>query len=440
MNGSTELLPPVTDRQHHWMVPGLRKWGFWLLLSLALGLRVAAAVAAEMHLDSEGRSFLIEGDANGYWELARHIAHGEEYSIYTPPRRVLRTPGFPLLLAACIRLFGDNIFAATLLMASIGTINCGLTWFLARRVSGDAVALIAMSIVAVSPLQIGISIQILSETWFSFWLLLCLLALERTVRSSTNKQLLVWSLLSGVLTGLTTLVRPGWILWTGLSALLVLMFADRTVSIRLRAVACLFLGCWLALLPWAARNHQVTGHWVYTSLWSGPSLYDGLHPGATGLSDMTFFDKENVLAHMSEFEMNEHYKQRAWEFARSHPVKTLELAGRKVSRYLSPVLNAVGFSYGLLTITCLVWYSSFVLVLIMGTISMRNAPFSLCLLITPFLQFLLVHMVFVGSIRYRLPVEFPLTIVAANGLASILRLVNPSSSETTPPMDIDAGH
>ena len=439
MNGSTELLPALTHSQHLGIAPAHLRWQFWLLLCLALGLRVAAAVAAENHLESSGRSFLIEGDANGYWELARHIAHGKEYAIYTPPRRVLRTPGFPLLLAASMRLFGENIFAATLLMASIGTINCGLTWFLARRMVGDTVALIALAIVAVSPLQIGISIQILSETWFSFWLLLCLLALEQTIRSSTNKQLLIWSLLSGILTGLTTLVRPGWILWTGLSTLLVLTFAVRPVSIRLRTVGCLCLGCWLALLPWAIRNHQVTGHWVYTSLWSGPSLYDGLHPGATGLSDMTFFDQENVLVHMSEFEMNEHYKQRAWEFARTQPVRTLELAVLKAMRYLSPSLNASGFSDGPLKIVCLAWYSAFLLLLIPGTISLRNSPFSLCLLIAPFLQFLLVHMVFVGSIRYRLPVEFPLTIVAANGLVSILQQGRLRRSEATPPMDINAG-
>ncbi len=38
-------------------------------------------------------TFLIEGDANGYWELAQHIAAGEDYSIYQPPRYILRTPG-----------------------------------------------------------------------------------------------------------------------------------------------------------------------------------------------------------------------------------------------------------------------------------------------------------------------------------------------------------
>jgi hypothetical protein len=79
--------------------------------------------------------------------------------------------------------------------------------------------------------------------------------------------------------------------------------------------------CWVlpALLPWAWRNHNVTGHWIFTSLWSGPSLYDGLHPGATGASDMTFVDTENVFSKMSEYDTNAHYKQRAFEFALNNP-------------------------------------------------------------------------------------------------------------------------
>ena len=56
-----------------------------------------------------GRTFLIEGDANGYWELAQHIAAGEDYAIFQPPRRVLRTPGFPLLLAASIKVCSEKV-------------------------------------------------------------------------------------------------------------------------------------------------------------------------------------------------------------------------------------------------------------------------------------------------------------------------------------------
>ena len=107
---------------------------FWTILLLALLLRVVAAIVIDRHVSEAGRTFLIEGDANGYWELGQHIAAGEDYAIFQPPRRVLRTPGFPLLLAASIKGFGKNVFAATLMMAVVGTgCCCWLTWLLARK-------------------------------------------------------------------------------------------------------------------------------------------------------------------------------------------------------------------------------------------------------------------------------------------------------------------
>ncbi|MCA9011512.1 MAG: glycosyltransferase family 39 protein, partial [Planctomycetaceae bacterium] len=394
---------------------------FWSILLLALLLRVLAAVVIDQRVTAAGRTFLIEGDANGYWELAQKIAAGEEYSIYQPPRYVERTPGFPLLLAMSISLFGKSVFAATLVMAFVGAACCWLTWLLAVKLFNETTALWAMVLVAVSPLQIGSNVQILSETWFSFGLLVCLLALARLLQQPPQSMSKLGRIAfsNGVLTGLTVLIRPGWLVWTGLSSLIVMLFGTVSLHKRVLCAALIGAGCIVALTPWAWRNSCVTGHWVFTSLWSGPSLYDGLHAGATGASDMAFFDQENVMSTMSEFEMNAHYKKRAMEFAIAHPGRTLELAMLKAGRYLSPSLNAPGFSGGPFSVFCTLWYLTLTVLMIAGTLKLRGRLSVVALLAGPFLQFLLVHMVFVGSVRYRLPVEFPLSILAAHGISAI---------------------
>ena len=397
-------------------------WTFWILLAVALGLRMSAAVVIDQRVTAEGRQFLIEGDANGYWELGQKIAAGEEYSIYQPPRRILRTPGFPLLLAACIQVFGPSIFAASIVMAFVGCGCCWLTWILAKRVTDEDTALWAMAFVAVSPLQIGSSVQILSETWFTFWLLLCLIALTPLLTKPATMRPWWPAFLSGLLTGLTVLVRPGWILWTGASGILVLLFGRN--STRSRLASSDIHRRWLLSSLFChgpSETINATGHLVFTSLWSGPSLYDGLHPGATGASDMTFVDREDLFSKMSEFDVNAIYKQRAFEFAIQNPRRAIELACLKAGRYLSPSLNAAGFSGGPFSLFCLLWYSVFTGLLILGCFHLRKDAGILLMLSGPFLQFLLVHMVFVGSIRYRLPVEFPLSIIAANGLVALFR-------------------
>jgi len=408
--------------------------GRWLLLllSLAFVLRAGVAIGVDRQVRLAGRMFLVEGDANGYWELGRKLAAGEDYAIHTPPRYVLRTPGFPLLLAGCISVFGERVFPATLVLATVGTCCCGLVWALARPLVGPRAALAAVALSAAAPLQIGSSVQVLSEGWFSLWLLVSLLGLRpllqrpagsgETAKFSTEPRPWFYmsrGLLAGSATGAGVLVRPGWILWPAAAAVCLLLAGRGGWRQRVVAIAFLCLGCWLVLLPWAWRNQQICGHWVHTSLWSGPSLYDGLHPAATGASDMSFFDREQLSLQMSEYEVNEAYKRRAWDFVRSSPLRAFQLALMKSGRFLSPVLQAEGFSGGMFSLLCLLWnFGLLVLVLRGSWIQTYSRNWSLLLLLwLPFLQFLLIHLVFVGSVRYRLPVEFPLLVLAGHSLA-----------------------
>src|SRR5579872_6086519 len=94
----------------------------WLsgILLVAFMLRVGAAVLVQQRVDRTGSLCLIAGDAEGYWMLARHLVRGEDFAIYDPPRYVERMPGFPLLLAAGIRLFGGSVVGVRLLLALVG--------------------------------------------------------------------------------------------------------------------------------------------------------------------------------------------------------------------------------------------------------------------------------------------------------------------------------
>ncbi len=409
------------------------------VLIVALLLRILAAILVERHVQNAGRQFLIEGDANGYWILAQKIATGQEYSIYTPPRRVLRMPGFPLLLAASSRLFGDNLFAARIVLAVIGTLCCWLTYLLGTRLVMRRVGFWAALFVAVNPLHVVNSVLILSESWFTFWMLLSLLALAEMLQAGYEGCAIVtgsprphsfagktcaWRLwlraiLTGGLIGAATLVRPGFLPWIVVCFTAVLLMVRRSFVARTVIATGLLLGCSLPLLPWTLRNVAVTGHWVVTSLWSGPSLYDGLNSRATGASDMRFFDEENVLATMTEYEMNRHYKDRAVEFARSNPRRAAELAILKMARFLSPVPNQAGSNWAI-WVLCVAMYAVFVALLGLGAWSGLLGREGWVVVLGPLLLFLLVHMVFVGSVRYRLPVEFPLAVLAAAGMRWVL--------------------
>lgn len=401
------------------------------ILIVALLARLVAAFCVEQYVSNAGRPFLIEGDANGYWELAKSISAGEDYSVYSPPRYVLRVPGFPLLLSASICLFGQSILAARLILAIVGAACCWLTYLLGKRLADRTVGTAAALYVAVNPIHIGNSVLILSETWFAFWMLLSLLCVVRffvpsNADSSSKRSMMLWqSLLAGALIGITVLVRPGFLPWIGILCLAILVGRKPASTEnsrkpwpfknRILHCAAIVIGCGTIMLPWAIRNYQATGHVVITSLWSGPSLYDGLNPDADGTSDMQFYEDDQVMARMSEFEMNQHYKQKALAFVVQQPWKAISLTVPKAKQYLSPVPNSLSRKGWVIRVGCIAVWSLMLVGLLAGLNSSYTTATCLLLSTGPFLLFLLVHMVFVGSVRYRLPVEFPLAVLAAIG-------------------------
>jgi 4-amino-4-deoxy-L-arabinose transferase-like glycosyltransferase len=401
----------------------------WLsgILLVAFTLRVGAAVWVQQRVDRTGSLCLIAGDAEGYWMLARHLVRGEDFAIYDPPRYVERMPGFPVLLALSLKVFGTSALAARLVLAGVGTGACGLVYYLGRELAGRRTGLIASGIAAVSPTFIVFSVLLLSETLFAATLLASLLALAFLVRSgehvrkaSFEKLDRPWlAVVAGVLCGLATLVRPTWILVA--PAFVVLYLLESRLSLRRVLHAGLLLaGLVATMAPWTVRNYYVTGHIVPTTLWLGPSLYDGLSPGATGDSNMEFVERDGRYARRDlpdfEYQANAYYRRAALAFAWRNPPRAIELGIYKLWRYANPFPNADQFSQPA------VWWGvglfEFPVLLLagVGAWRWRTAKWRLVLTVGPVLYFAAIHAVFVGSVRYRLPAEYALLVVTAVGL------------------------
>ena len=432
---------PATKRQDDKRFA--RQWRpyIFFVLLLAFMLRFLAAVLIEDHVTNAGRDFFVEGDANGYWDLAHDIHSGRDYSVHEPPRQVLRVPGFPLLLAGIIALFGNDVFAARCVLAAVGTACCWVTWLLGKRLVMRRVGFWAALIMAVHPWQVGSSVLILSESWFTLWMLLSLLVLVKVVdgpRGTPGEPaqppvpLLLRAVVCGVFVGCAVLIRPGFLPWLAVAVVAVTVLLRGGFAKRIMAAGAIVVGCFAVMLPWTIRNHSVTGHYVVTSLWSGPSLYDGLNPDADGSSDMTFFDRDNVMERMTEYEMNAHYVSLAVEFAQEHPTAVFRLARQKLVRFLQFVPNTAPGGWATWAVGAVLAIGFWVLIAMGLRSQLLDTP-GLLVVLGPFLLFLLVHMVFVGSLRYRLPAEFPLSILAAAGIRQWLtaRSTDGSKSDST---------
>lgn len=392
------------------MVQG-RTWLIAILIVALVG-RLVAAYAVQQKVGDQ--LCLIAGDAKGYWQLAKRIAAGKDFSFADPPRRVHRMPGFPAVLAVSMKLAGDSRLAARILLAVLGTAACGAVYLLGRQLFDERVGLIACGLTAISPVMTGFSVLLLSETVFALTLTLSLWCAAKWLPAESRSPV-SWAILTGVSIALATYMRPSWLLAGPMFAVLAVWLGKPRSKACFQA-AVMLLALVGTLLPWAWRNHSVCGHWVFTTLWSGPSLYDGLNPDANGDSNMEFFDRDNLMAKMTEWDVDQHYKSEAWRYAAKNPGHAIELTFRKLWRYWKPWPSAEQFGGFLPALLVFVFFVPVCVMAVRGWWLMRHRLWAWLLTLGPILYFAAIHAVFVGSLRYRLPAEYPLCVLAAVGL------------------------
>ncbi|MDA0833798.1 MAG: glycosyltransferase family 39 protein [Planctomycetota bacterium] len=411
------------------------RW-LWIVLALAFLARILAAMMLQYQLDHVWkRDFFIPGDAEGYWELGKSIAAGQDYSVYDPPRRVLRMPGFPLVLSGSVALFGNSFFAARIVLAFFGTLGCAAVYLLGRELFNDRAALVGTAIAAAMPTFVLFSVVMLSETLFALFMLLNLWAFAVFLRKCNSNaslaSILCWAFIGGVLVTVASYVRPSWILVGFIFPAVWWICRKFSRQAALQGVV-MIAGMIVSLAPWAWRNYLVTDKFVPMTLWMGASLYDGLNPQATGESEMSFFERDQLPLKMSEYEIDRHYRNAAWEFVKANPGKTMTLAYYKFVRYWKPWPNATVFRNMTVILGTLIGFSFLIGSAIAGGWTLRDSHWALVLLAGPVIYFCLIHMVFVSSLRYRLPGEYALTLLAAFYWTSRGRVEKSASTELTP--------
>lgn len=424
----------------------IRVW-FWTILAVALILRLGAAVVVQRIVaQTPNRVCLIAGDAEGYWELGRKIAEGKPYEIYDPPRRVLRMPGFPVVLAFSIRLFGDDIGAARMVLAVIGTLACATVYWLGRDLFSEPVGLIAAGLSAISPTFIVFSVMILSETAFALTLMLSVISLNwilRQFNSDTTalpRRALGTAFIAGLFAALACYMRPSWLLFPPTMTGLMWLFPphrkttvtaldpekhqshSRTLITGIGLA--LVFGLALGLAPWTIRNYFVTGGKIIpTTLWMGPSLYDGLNPEANGDSHMEFLPN-SVYAEMTEYEVDRLYRNKAWSWAFANPGRVFWLGLIKLGRYWNLFPNTPQFDHWYVRLALLTFVLPILGFAAVGVVQTRVPDdrssvgwgWMLVLTLGPILYFSALHTLFVSSLRYRLPAEYPLLILTGAGI------------------------
>lgn len=365
-------------------------------------------------------------DSELYRAYASRIAEGEPYDL--DGNGALRTPGYPIFIAFCWSIAGsDNRISVLIAQALLGAGTVLLVALMGRRLEARGwprgTAITSGAIACFEPYGLMLGTLELSETLFTFLMLLSVWTSMRCIDGGEARGTWIASIVAGISAGAAILVRPSALLLVPIAAVGWLMahsaFRQSWIPLAITLLATL-----ATLSPWWIRNFQRYGAFVPTTLNVGESLYDGLNPRADGGSNMEF---KNTLATsgMTEQERDRYWRTEAIDWARANPDRVLSLAFEKLGRFWSPWPNERRFQTPVFVVPTTLYTVPVYLLSAVGLwVSVRGGrPNGVLLAVSlaPILYFAAMHGVFVSSVRYRAVAMPTFVLLAGLGAQSLVR-------------------
>ena len=188
--------------------------------------------------------------------------------------------GYSGFLGVIYRLFGQGPHVATIANAVAGALLAVVVHRLTRHATTSARARLAGVLTAISPGLIVYSVLLMTEPLAALGILLSAWLFVRDPRPLRG------ALASGVIMGLTALVRPQSLLCAPALLLLALRETNgswgRRILAALRPTAAAIAASILVVAPWTARNCKVMDGCAFVSTNAGWNLAIGAFPRATG--------------------------------------------------------------------------------------------------------------------------------------------------------------
>ena len=391
----------------------MNKSGSILTVLILMGF-ILRIVVAEVFLGGLNSGY--QGDEAGYVALATRVVQGlgftDNYGI--PVSYPL--PGLPLLLAVPISIVGPNVALIRMLMAVVGSLLIPACYLLCRSSTGSQkLGLIAAAIAVFFPTWVIYASLIFTDIPVTVLVTLMVWMLIEGYR----RQSLLWIAGAAIPWGLATLTRavclvyaPGIILWL----LLIIPGWKRRIAAVMASIvpfACI-------LAPWSLRNTYVYGKFVLISAFEGSELYRANNREATGIDAIDNLRFQEILSQRYPADQYPDAAVRsmllqaeAINFIRENPWRFAQLSFIRFIQFWKLYSPRVPLSHSLVMIASFGVALPFFLIQVIR-LGWRRGPEMLFLFII--LCQAGFHTVYSSNVRYRIPIEPLIIIMAVTGL------------------------
>jgi 4-amino-4-deoxy-L-arabinose transferase-like glycosyltransferase len=235
-----------------------------LLLAAILICCVVGRGAHVLYLAHSHDIVTTVGDTPTYLGPAKELLDHGRFDSATPPGQpeYLRTPGYPVFIAAVYRIFGESNTAVLLAQVLLSALTVFLAYLLAARMWSVPIGLLAALFTALDPVQNATSSTILTESLAAL-LLIVVAAVGFEAFRQQRPRPGSWALLGSAI-AIATLVRP---VTYYLPLLVVLLLVVRHARRRDRwlnlakVTAAFMLPLVVLLGGWQLRNHERVDSW-----------------------------------------------------------------------------------------------------------------------------------------------------------------------------------
>lgn len=382
------------------------------ILLLALGLRLGWAVWA-----ARDGTALRYPDEQLHWQIATRLVDSGQF-VTEDGRRAARMPAYPVLLAASATLGETGVHAARAMQVLLGAATAWLALCWGRAAGGPRAGRAAGLFVACDPYGIFFTALLLNETLFAFLLTAGGFAAWHSATHS-SRAFSGAAIAAAACGTLALLTRPEALLWTAMIAIVLAAGARNWRGRAARLALCAALVA-AGLLPWGVRNTRVLGEAAWLGTNGGVTLYDGQGPQARGDSDQSFLATMPELNDLSEVQRDRRLRTLAIEEMTDDPGRVARLALTKFARTWNPFPNAAEHR-GAAAAWAGAAHSIVVIALAGAALILGRVRRLAATTILPILLFTLVFCVFVGSVRYRIPLMPLLAVCAAQLFATTAR-------------------
>jgi hypothetical protein len=383
------------------------------ILYLLVALVLVLGSAYSIYLGNTVRFYPDECD---YSDLAHNLAVTGMYTLDGVHPTAYRPPGYPVYLAA-LALLGGNIVDFRLFnFLALAVVLCCVYMILKQRSTPLAASLGALLVIGY-PLAFYTAGTLYPQTLAAALFLLTLFFFTRPAMKSLDY------FLGGLFLGGLILTVPSF-------AFVLVVFAVWLLRVHsnrpLRGWVIILIPILLLLGGWTVRNYLVFDTLIFVSTNSGENLLIGnsenTTPNAGRTVDITRYRTEGDL--LGEVGRDRYYRTKALEFMLAHKTHTVRLYFQKVLNYFNyrNDLETHSETSTMKNLALVLTYGPLLLLVILRLFLSKLYKLSSfeILLVSLYLSNAFVSAIFFTRIRFRVPFDFLLILLAALFLEKLI--------------------